>query len=639
MNTVISKSEFDRIKKSGIPKSMAFRIIADMCRINMLRMIKEAGSGHIGASFSIIDCLVLLYYGIMKHDPRKPKWKERDKLIISKGHAVPAQYAILASLGYYPTDELLRFRELGGLQGHPDISNIGIDGNTGSLGMGLSKAKGYLLADRINKAETRAFVILGDGELAEGQNWEAIQSASFMKLNNLVAIIDKNQFQTDSPVSNILDIGDIEKKFLVFGWDVIRLDGHDFSKMLPVISRYINKKGNKPKAIILDTIKGKGVSFMEAGEKYIVSEEPYIWHGKCPDDSEYRNAINELYEKINNCCNIRNIKPPAKIDDIKNTLGIKASSAKRVTEGFERKLLELGAEIPEIVVFDADLERESLLYKFHQRWPERFFQIGIAEQDMVSTAGGVALAGKIPVVSSYTAFLTARSEEQIFNNSSEKTHIIYLGHMAGLLPAKPGKSHIGIRDIANLKSIPNMVMIEPLNEYECGEAFEYLAREHKGPGYLRLKQFGVKTELPLPDSYKLGKGKGCILREGHGIACIVSCPFLTLNVLDAAELLEPEAISLRVIHIPWLNCFDIGFLKSALQGCSAVVNVESHMIQGGTGETIASLIAQHFQNMTHKIIGIKEFAQSGANEDILKYYGLDIAGIKNQILTLGKQIQ
>jgi len=634
---LIPKKEFDRIlsaKKSGdIPEEKSLQLFADMCRINTLCMVVEAGSGHIGTSFSSMDILSFLYLYLMNHDPDNPLVQSRDKLILSKGHAVPAQYSILAALGYYSVSTLLDFRKLGGLQGHPDVRNSGIDGNTGSLGMGISKAKGYLFADRIDRLDTKAFVIVGDGELAEGQNWEAIQSAAYYKLDNLTVIIDKNRFQTESPVDEILVIGDISAKFSVFGWDVVNVDGHDFHNMLQVLPDFINKNNRKPKAVVIDTVKGKGVPFMEAGNAYIGTGVPYMWHGKCPNNDEFVKAIDDIYKRLDSASAKFAIPKIIRSNTPLPKPASPCQTAARVTEGFEEKLLELSDEFSDIVVLDADLERESLLCEFHRKYPERFFQMGIAEQDMVSTAGGMALAGKIPVVSSYAAFLTARSVEHIFNNSSENTHIVYLGHMAGLIPAKPGKSHIGIRDIANLKTIPNMLMIEPVNAWEAGKAFEYLIRKHQGPGYLRLRQFGAKSEIKLPDDYELTSGEGIVIKNGNEVVFFVSCPFLTENVMMAEVIIRAKTgISAKIIHMPWLNKISAGYIKDVTKNCNLAVSVENHCINGGVGDEIACFISSNKNDLLYLKIGIKEFAESGANDAIMKHFGLDADSIAEKTL-------
>ena len=631
----IPKKDFDRlaalVKENNAAKDKVLQVLADMVRVNVLSMVVHAKSGHIGASFSILDCLVALYYCIMDCDPKKPDKKDRDRLILSKGHAVPSQYAILASLGYYPMKRLADFRQFGGLQGHPDASNIGIDANTGSLGMGLSKGKGMVFANRIDEISSKVFVVLGDGEWAEGQNWEALQNAVSYNLHELVAIVDRNKFQTDSPVHKIMDIGSIEDKLKTFGWKVLTIAGHDFNSLVETFQAAKNNTSG-PMAVILDTVKGKGVSFMEGKIDGWSEQEPYVWHGKCPNKQEFNKAIDELYERIDNLAKQIQLEPVTRIEPECFQVQPGTKPATRVTVGFAEKLVELSDEFKDLVVLDADLERDCLLDEFHRKHPERFFQIGIAEQDMVSTAGGLALSGKIPVVNSYTAFLTSRSNEHIFNNSSEKTHVIYIGHFAGLFPAKPGKSHLGVRDIGCLRSIPNMLMIEPVNAYEAGLAFEYLVRQHKGPGYLRVRNIQAPREVELPDKYKLQLGKGVSLRKGKDIVFVVSCPVLAVNVLEAAEKMANKGISPKVVHLPWLNNISPEYIKDIVKDCKTLISVENHMVCGGVGDEIAAIVSEHCQGVKHKKIGVSDFGQSGETPDVLKHYGLDSESIAKDSL-------
>ncbi len=632
------KRASDLLKNNGGKKDTVLALLADMCRVNVLTMIVHASSGHIGASFSILDFLTALYYHWMNHDPRNPLKKDRDRLILSKGHAVVAQYALLAAQGYFPIERLADFRSFKGLQGHPDITNTGIDANTGSLGMGLSKGKGMVFANRIDNIPSSVYVVLGDGELAEGQNWEALQNAAAYGLKELVPIIDRNQFQTDSPVSEIMDMGKIEEKLRCFGWDSIVIDGHDFKQLCFAFEEI--RKRDKPVAVILHTTKGKGVSFMEGKLDTWSEKHPYHWHGRCPNEKELREALKEIYTRIDRYTAELNIERIPVIDtpSLFHTENKNASLAARVTTGFAEKLLELGGQIEDMVVLDADLERDCLLDEFHRAYPGRFFQIGIAEQDMVSTAGGLAREGKIPVVNSYTAFLTSRANEQIFNNSSEKSHIIYIGHFAGLLPAKPGKSHLGIRDVALLKNIPNMLMIEPLNAHQAALAFEYLVRNHTGPGYLRLRNIQAEKEVTLPDDYLLKLGEGVTLRQGKDILVTVSCPVLTLEVLEAAQKMEEEGVSVGVVHLPWLNNISLSYMKNICRQVRLLVTVENHMVQGGVGDEIASLVSEHFPGIYHKKIGITEYGQSGATKDILRHYQLDSEGIRAQTIDCYQKI-
>ncbi|HHY79539.1 MAG TPA: transketolase [Thermoanaerobacter sp.] len=255
-------------------------------RIDIINMLAEAGSGHPGGSLSCADILTLLYFDKMNVKPDNPKWEDRDRLVLSKGHAAPALYAVLAEKGFFPKEELKTLRKLGSiLQGHPDMkSTPGLDMTTGSLGQGLSAANGMALSGKLDKKGYRVYVILGDGELQEGQIWEAAMTAAHYKLDNLTAILDFNGLQIDGPNREVKNIEPVNEKFKAFGWHVIEIDGHDFDQIDKAIEEAKATKG-KPTLIIAHTIKGKGVSFME---------NQVGWHGSAPNEEQRQKAIQEL---------------------------------------------------------------------------------------------------------------------------------------------------------------------------------------------------------------------------------------------------------------------------------------------------------------------------------------------------------
>lgn len=255
-------------------------------RVDIIRMIEAAGNGHPGGSLSIIDILTVLYWKFLKHDPKNPGWEERDRFILSKGHACPALYAVMAKRGYFPHDELLTLRKLGSpLQGHPDRMRLpGIEFSTGSLGQGLSVGIGMAIAAKMDKKNWKTYVVLGDGEMQEGQCWEAFMSAPKWKLDNLIVILDHNNGQIDGPVDKVMNIEPVADKLRAFNWDVQLIDGHDLDAIEKALTAAHNG-GGKPQAIIAKTIKGKGVSFMENN---------IAWHGNAPKKEDADKAVKEI---------------------------------------------------------------------------------------------------------------------------------------------------------------------------------------------------------------------------------------------------------------------------------------------------------------------------------------------------------
>lgn len=270
----------DKTKLDALEKT------AKNIRIGVIEGVYNAGSGHPGGSLSIADILAYLYTEEMKIDPKNPKWADRDRFVLSKGHTAPAYYAALAEVGFFPKEELKTLRKIDArLQGHPDMKHIpGVDMTTGSLGLGISAACGMALSGKIDKKDYRVYTIIGDGESEEGQVWEAAMFAAHYKLDNLCLFVDYNGLQIDGPVAEVMNPAPHDKKFEAFGWNVIRIDGHNFDEIASALAAARACKG-KPTAIVATCVKGRGVSFME---------NQVGWHGKAPKEEEYKIALGEL---------------------------------------------------------------------------------------------------------------------------------------------------------------------------------------------------------------------------------------------------------------------------------------------------------------------------------------------------------
>ena len=260
--------------------------IAKNVRRNIIEEVYSANSGHPGSSLSCVEILTTLYFNQMNIDPENPRMENRDKLVLSKGHASPALYSVLAQRGYFEIEELKEFRKLGSrLQGHPDVKKLpGVDMSAGSLGQGLSSACGMAIANKLKKNSDRVYCILGDGEIEEGQIWEAAMTASHYKLDNLCVIVDNNNLQIDGKIEDVLSPYPIDKKFESFGFEVFKCDGHSINELISTLDEAKEIK-DKPSVIIAKTVKGKGISYME---------DKAEWHGKAPNEEEYNKAINEL---------------------------------------------------------------------------------------------------------------------------------------------------------------------------------------------------------------------------------------------------------------------------------------------------------------------------------------------------------
>ena len=623
---LVPRSEFLRVADAPLERDLRLALLADMCRANALATVKRAGSGHLGSSLSCLDVVTLLYYEEMNTARVGCQHPDRDLYFSSKGHDAPGQYSVLYALGAIPREQFVQLRRHGGTHGHPDVSIPGIEANTGSLGMGLSKAKGMALAKRLAGRGGRVFVMTGDGELHEGQIWEALQTTAHQGIANVWAIVDHNKIQTDTLVEKIVALGDLERKFAAFGWHVERCDGHDFSALRTAFAR-MGRVHDAPKILIADTIKGKGVSFMEGPQALREGDGLYRWHAGAPDDDAFEAAYGELLARIEGRFAAHGLGPVAR-EAIETREGGRVplkQTAERVVAAFGEALVDLGKRRRDLVVLDADLSADCGLRPFEKAFPDRFIENGIAEQDMVSMAGGLARAGFLPVVNSFGAFLASRANEQIYNNATEGTKIIYVCHYAGLIPAGPGKSHQSLRDISLFGALPGCAVIEPCNAEETRRALAWCVGEATELCMMRLVISPSPRAIALPDGYSFSPGKGCVLRDGTDAVLFAYGPVLLHEALVAAERLERERISLRVVNLPWLNRVDPAWLGAVVAGAGVAFALDDHSPYGGLGDSLLNAFAASETLRGRCLIkfGVEGHAACGTPPEALRRHGLD----------------
>jgi len=651
---LIPYEEFQRVRNAQIDKYQKLALIADMNRANTLAEVKRAGSGHLGSSFSAMDIVTWLYceeMNILKVGFDNPN---RDVYFSSKGHDVPGLYATLYSLGVLPEEKLVRLRRLGGLDGHPDVNIPGIEANSGSLGMGISKGRGMAWAKKHFGNGGQVYVLTGDGEWQEGQNYEALQSAVHQKIDNLTVIVDDNKVQSDKLVDEILSLGDLESKYRAFGWHVQRIDGHDYRQIEKALAEAKKIKG-RPQIIIADTIKGRGISFMEHPAALEIGKGLYPWHSGAPDDVSYEKGYNELIERVNTSfktlglspLNLRDIAPEEKRPPAAMLAGEPLSQAAQeklsakitdefVVRAYGQALVEIAARRKDIVVLDADLSSDCKVRDFEYAYPERFIENGIAEQDMVSMAGGLAQGGLLPVVNSFASFLASRANEQIYNNASEKTKIIYALHYAGLIPAGPGKSHQSLRDISLFAALPNCTILQPCNADETRMVVEYSVEEAKENVALRFIIGPSPRKIQLPNDYKLTFGRGVALTEGKDAILFAYGPVMLHEALLAGELLAERGLGLKVINLPWLNRLDAKWLEETIKPYELVFVLEDHHPSGTLTDHILELLAASRNRplASRRLIrfAVEGWPACGTPQEALKYHRLDGASLAERIL-------
>lgn len=622
---LIKKLEFDKVGNSNTDWEKRLQLYADMCRYNTLVAVKKAGSGHLGSSLSAMDIITYLYLNeinILKTDLSSD---DRDIYFSSKGHDVPGLYSLFYSLGILPEEKLLGLRRLNGLDGHPEVRIPGIEASTGSLGMGISKGKGMAWAKKYKHNNGNVYVLTGDGEFQEGQIYESLQSTAHQKITNITAIMDHNKYQTDMLVEDVNNIEDVVKKVEAFGWHVVRIDGHDFDVLKKTFAELKNMN-NKPKMIIADTIKGKGVSFMEKPEMETASGKTYYkWHSGAPDDDSYLKGLNEISNRINKLASELKIN---KINIPLNEAEGKASTKSErefVTEAYGNALCEIAEYNDKLIVLDGDLSADCKLRKFEKKYPDRFIENGIAEQDMVSMAGGLAHLGLVPVVNTFASFLAARANEQIYNNAGEKSKVIYTCHFSGIIPAGPGKSHQSVRDISLFGALPNVTILQPCNGFETKIVTEYCVNESKENCVIRLVIGPSPETIKLPSNYEFKFGKGTVLTEGNDAVLFGYGPVMLHEAMLAVEYLKKIDFGLKVINMPWLNKVDLEWLINTIKDYNKIFVLEDHSIYGGLGDKILNVLAEQkaLDGKNFKILGLDEYPECGTPWEVLEYHKLD----------------
>ncbi len=651
---IIPYEEFQRVHNASLDKYQKLVLIADMNRANTLAEVKRAGSGHLGSSFSAMDIVTWLYceeMNVLRVGFDSP---DRDIYFSSKGHDVPGLYATMYSLGALPEEKLLKLRRYGGLDGHPDLNLPGIEANSGSLGMGISKGRGMAWAKKNFGHGGQVYVLTGDGEWQEGQNYEALHSVVHQNIDNLTIIVDNNKVQSDMLVDKIMSLGDIESKYRAFGWHVLNIDGHDYRQLESAFAE-VKRVKDKPTIIIADTIKGRGVSFMEHPAALEIGKGLYPWHSGAPDDESFAKGFDELIGRINASLadlglaslNLKAIAPEEKRPPAEMLAGEPLSQAAQerlsakvtdefVARAYGQALVEVAARRKDIVVLDADLSSDCKTRDFEYAYPERFIENGIAEQDMVSMAGGLAQKGLLPIVNSFASFLASRANEQIYNNASEKTKIIYALHYAGLIPAGPGKSHQSLRDISLFAALPNCTILQPCNADETRMVVEYAVDVAKENVALRFIIGPSPRKIQLPENYKLTLGKGVALTEGKNAVLFAYGPVMLHEALLASELLAERGVTLKVINLPWLNRVDAQWLEETIKPYELVFILEDHHPAGALYEHMLGLLASSrshpLANRRVVQFAVEGWPACGTPQEALKHHRLDGASLAERIL-------
>lgn len=586
-----------------MPKIQDLQAMANLLRRDSLEATTAAGSGHPTSCLSCAEIMSALFFSAIK---------EEDEFILSKGHAAPMLWSVYAEAGVVPKAELKNLRKMSSnLEGHPMPSMRLVKVATGSLGQGLSAGLGMALAKKLKKDKGKVYVLLGDGECAEGSVWEAVNLASYYKANNLITILDINSLGQSQQTMHDHQLKKYEKIFKAFGWETLVIDGHNMIAILNALKKA--KSSSVPCAIIAKTKKGKGVSFLEGKEG---------WHGKALKEEELQKALQEIPEaKVRLSAHIQEKKFSPKVV-LPEPISYKKGDVIATREAFGRALVNLGKKNPSIIALDGDVKNSTMTEYFFAEFPKRSFQCFIAEQNMVGMAVGFSGQGLVPFVATFSAFLS-RAHDFIRMARYSNANIKFVGSHAGVSIGQDGPSQMGLEDLSMFLSIPHAVILYP-SDAVSADALTGQLSLHQGIGYLRTTREKTPVIYDPKETFPIGKCK--VLKESKNDECLVIAAGITVHeALKACEFLAKESISIRVIDLYSIMPIDKEALLKHAKDCNnKVIVVEDHYF-GGIGPLVATIVGK----INH--LYIKEVPHSGKPSELLKRYNIDAAAITREV--------
>ena len=597
--------------------------IATRLRIDSVRATSEAGSGHPTSCMSMADLMAALFFAEMRFDPKDPKNPESDRFVLSKGHAAPILYAAWAEAGAFDRAELLKLREIGSdLEGHPTPRLPFVDVATGSLGQGICAAIGTALNARRIRSDYRTYVLLGDGESAEGSVWEAADVATMDKLDNLCAITDVNALGQSRPTMWEHDMGQFERRWKAFGWHAIVIDGHDMAQILDALAEARATKG-QPTMILARTIKGKGVSFVEGHQG---------WHGKpFKKGEELDRALTELEKQFvpvpegGPAANLAGQipKPPSKPRGVDNPKPVAAPAYTlgdlvATREAYGTALAKLAEADPRVVALDADVKNSTFSDRFEKVAPERFYQNFIAEQVMIGAAMGLAARGAIPFPSTFACFLS-RAADFVRMAAVSNVGIKLAGSHAGVSIGEDGPSQMALEDLAMYRAQPNYTVLYP-SDAVSAERLLALMAYHPGPAYMRTSRPKTPVIYGNDDTFTIGGLK--VLRESAAdVATVIGAGITVFEALKAYDQLKAAGTAIRVIDLYSVQPIDQAALVAAGRATGGhLLTVEDHYAAGGIGDAVAEAVAD--AGLTVERLAVREIPRSGKPEELIERFGI-----------------
>ena len=591
-------------------------------RIESVRATSEAGSGHPSSCCSAADIVAALFFSVMRYDPKNPKAHNSDRFVLSKGHAAPLLYAAWAEAGLFPKSDLLKLRTLtSDLEGHPTPRLSFVDMATGSLGQGLPVGIGIALnAKFVDKLDHRTYVLMGDGESVEGSVWEAAELARHYGLDNLCAIVDVNRLGQSDPTMLQHDMDGYRARWSGFGWHALVIDGHDLSAIVAAFGEAARTKG-KPTVLLAKTFKGRGISFMENHPS---------WHGKpVPKGEETQKAIDELTKQLKPSTTALTIQKPSS-----SSPGATATSAlapppyklgdsAATREAFGVALEALGAVNPMVVGLDADVKNSTYTDKFGKKFPNRFFENFIAEQNMLGAAAGLAACGKIPFVATFAAFFT-RAYDFIRMAAISQSNIKLVGTHVGVSIGEDGPSQMGLEDIAMMAAQPGIVVLYPSDGTSTYRLVE-VAANHKGMVYLRAGRPKNPVLYGPEERFQIGGSK--VLRQSASDALTIVAAGVTLfEALKAHDQLKSSGVAVRVVDLYSISPIDRATLMDCARATHGrILTVEDHYAHGGLGDAVLSAVATEGFKV-HKL-AVRTIPHSGKPDELVDHFGIGARSI------------
>jgi transketolase len=604
-------------------------------------MTTEAGSGHPTSCLSAAELIAAVFFHALRYDVHMLHHPTNDRFILSKGHAAPLLYAVWAEAGAIPAEKLMTLRRVESeLEGHPTPRFPWAEVATGSLGQGLSIGVGMALAGKyLDQLDYRVYVLLGDGETAEGAVWEAVALAAYYWLNNLIALVDVNRLGQSQATMYGHDLASYERRFRAFGWHTIVVDGHDLEAIIHALDQ-ARQSETQPVAILAQTVKGKGVSFLEDREG---------WHGKpLKRGEETERALRDLgipegwpLDKIEPPVGFELLSPPP-LPDGRYTVEAVTSREPwplptyrigdlvATREAYGTGLVRAGRMNPRIVALDGDTKNSTFSEKFQQAYPHRFFEKFIAEQNMVGAAIGLAARGYVPFASTFACFLT-RAFDQIRMAGISRANIKLCGSHAGVSIGEDGPSQMGLEDLAMMRAVPGSVVLYPSDAVSTERAVE-LAATHPGIVYIRTTRPKTPVLYPNDEEFTIGRCK--ILRQDARDRLTIVAAGITLHeALRAYEELKGQGLFVRVVDLFSVKPLDRETLRRAARETGGtLLTVEDHYPEGGLGDAIASALSEEGVRVVK--LAVNDLPRSGKPEELLDRYGISARRIIHRVREL-----